>query len=530
MSFDEFDQRYFGNMVCPDCGVHHPTPKFHREMADAVTDPLARRVLINVPPYHAKSTVVTFKSTLYDLVKDPNSRTIVVSAAQDFAKAFIFQIDQALSNPEAYENEAGNLIEDFGPFFGTGSQRTKAYLYVTGRMSTEKDPTVQALGVGNQIYGRRADRIIFDDIASLENQRNPEMVLKMLEWIDKMALSRIGMRTGRAIWVGTRISSGDIYTTLVQREGYKVIKYPCILDEETQTTLWGDHFPYEDAVLKRAEMRPEDWQVVYQNVDTPGLGSSFPAEVLEECKDRELVLGQVNPNWRLFVGVDPAGGGKGSGFTAMILWGWDRDAQELYLVDIVNVRSMKAYQLKDQLIDWATNYQLTEIRVEANGVQSQLVQYNQELMGPLSQQGVRVVPHYTHSNKWDSQFGVEAMAPWYYNKKVHLPWGNADSQRRVQTFIDQLVGFPMAERSDLVMASWFAWLGVKDQMNRVQGPMFENRRVPGHVRRRRRVADSRTGKLWTPNDPDMPDFGRIDSVRPRNEIKMTNVRGSVTVY
>jgi hypothetical protein len=529
MPFEEFDQRYFGNLVCPDCGVHHDTPKFHKEIAAAVTDPGLRRCLINIPPYHAKSTVVTFKSTLYELVKDPNSRTMVVSQSQDFAKAFVFQIDQALSNPEAYANEAGNLIEDFGPFFGAASQRTKSYLYVSGRVSTEKDPTVQALGVGNQIYGRRADRIIFDDIASLDNQRNPDQVTRQLEWIDKMALSRIG-RTGKAVWVGTRISAGDIYTTLAARDGYLIIKYPCILDEEAQTTLWNDHFPYADAVLKRAEMRPEDWQVVYQNVDTPGLGSSFPAEVLEECKDREMVVGQVDPKWRLFVGIDPAGGGKQSGFTAMILWGWDREKQELFLVDMVNVRSMKAYTLKDQILDWANTYNLSEIRVESNGVQSQLVQYNQELMGPLAQRGVRIVPHYTHSNKWDPQFGVEAMAPWFYNRKVHLPWGNADSQRRVQAFIDQLVGFPMAERSDLVMAGWFGWLGIKDQMNRMPGPMFENRKMPGFVQRRRRVADVRTGKIWTPGDPAMPDFGRVDQSRPSEVKKLMNTAGTVTVY
>jgi transposase-like protein len=529
-TFDEFDKRYFGNLVCPDCGVHHEKPGFHTEIESAVLDPDIRRCLINIPPYHAKSTVVTFKSTLYELVKDPNSRTIVVSQSQDFAKAFVFQLDMALSNPEAYANEAGNLIEDFGPFFGPGSQRTKSYLYVSGRSSTEKDPTVQALGIGNQIYGRRADRIIFDDIASVDNQRNPEQVLKQLEWIDKMALSRIG-RTGKAIWVGTRISAGDIYTTLADREGYKVIKYPCILDEEAQTTLWQDHFPYADACLKRAEMRPEDWQVVYMNVDTPGLGSSFPAEVLNECKDTEHVLGQVDPRWRLFVGVDPAGGGKGSGFTAMVLLGWDRENQEVHLVDIVNTRSMKAYQFKDQLLDWADSYNLSEIRVESNGVQSQLVQYNQELMGPLAAAGVRVVPHHTHANKWDSQFGVEAIAPWFYNRKFFLPWGNADTQRRVQVLIDQLVGFPMAERSDIVMATWFSWLGVKESMKRQTGPMFEaNRRLPAHVRRRQRVLDMANNRVWTPGDPEMPNFGRMELDVPKEKIRMMNTKGYVTVY
>lgn len=529
MPFDEFDQRYFSNLVCPDCGVHHETPQFHREIVDKVFDPSVKRLLVNIPVYHSKSALVTVKSTVYDLVRDPNSRHIIVSASQDFAKTQLYSIKQWLSNPELYEGCAGNLIEDFGPFFNETSTDTQTKIYIAGRMSSEKDPSVLALGIGNQIYGRRADRIIFDDIATLENQRNPEMVIKQLEWIDKQALSRIG-RTGKAIWVGTRIRPGDIYTSLVDRDGYTVIKYPCILDEEAQTTLWPEHFPFADAALRRAEMRPEEWQLVYQNVDTPGLGSSFPLEVLEECKDREHVVGRVDPNWKLFAGLDPAGGGKQSGYTALQLLGFDRDSGDIYVVDMVNVRALKAYQLKDQILDWAHTYSLTELRVESNGIQNQLVQYNKELMTPLTQMGVRVVPHHTGTNKWDSTFGVEAMAPWFYNRKIHIPWGNADSQRRMQTMIEQFTGFPLALRSDLVMAMWFAWLGVKDSLARAAMPLYEHRHMPRHVRNRRRIADMRSGKVWHPNDPNRPDFGRDGVERPTNTFKLVNVGGEIVTW
>lgn len=842
LSFVEFDQRYFGGLICPDCHVHHEMPAFHKEISDALFTTVPR-TLINVPPYHSKSTLATVKGTIYKLVKNPNHRVIIVSASQAFAKTFMHQIKQYLSNPDMYVNCEGNLIDDYGPFINDQTQITQTILYVAGRTTAEKDPSILCIGVGNQIYGRRADEIVFDDIATLDNQRNPVQVLKQLEWIDKEALSRIGR--GKAIFVGTRISAGDIYSHLEQREGYKVIKYPCILDEEAKVTLWPEHFPYDNAVERRTEMRPEDWQLVYQNVDTPGLGSSFPAEVLEECKDREHVMGQVEQNWKLYMGLDPAGGGKQSGFTALSLLGYDRDTQDIHIVDTVNVRSMKAYQLKDQILDWTNTYQVAELRVESNGIQSQLVQFNTELMMPLTQKGVRVVPHYcadtetevlskrgwlsstdvgeedeiftlntatnrsewkpvrfvyrsayagpmvsiesrsisalvtpdhtwpvtsqnhptvltmkkttdlntsdhiplgrtstwdpepkydddivelvgwavteghfrhrdvsitigqsesanplkverlrdlltrlagytnesrqclaphfsqmvlfsvrgdlarevrgivggktlpmefimalsskqrellldtltitdgwtdcghrrfcsserslvdaysvlqalegrttgaatrnftgnpvphftiaekqasnaywvnqksttvefagdiwcpntengtflarrrgkvyftgnTHGNKWDSQFGVEAIAPWFYNRKVHIPWGNADSQRRMQGLIDQFVSFPMGTVSDQVMAFWFAWLGIKEGVARQPGPMYENRKVPGYVQRRRRVSDPATGKVWRPNDPLMPDFGRGRNDRPEPR-KLVNVAG-VSVY
>lgn len=523
--FNEFNELYFNGLICPDCGIHHVTPSFHNEIVDAVYGP-SLRVLINVPPYHSKSTLVTAKTTIHSLVENPNGRHIIVSASQSFARTFMHQIQSWFKNPELYANSARNLIEDWGPFEGT-SGWTATQLYVAGRSSSEKDPSILAMGVGNQIYGRRADRIIFDDIATLDNMRNPEQVTKTMEWIDKEALSRIG-KTGKAIFVGTRISSGDIYAHLQRRETYNVVKYPCVLDEDSKLTLWEEHFPYEMAVIRRSEMRPEDWQLVYQNVDTPGAGSSFPPEVLETCLDTTMVHGQVNPAWKLVIGLDPAGGGKQSGYTAMVLLGLDGENQHIHVVDTVNVRGMKAFQMKDQLLDWCNTYPIRELRTEVNGIQGQLIQYNQDLVVPLTQKGVRIVPHYTTGNKWDANFGVESIAPWFYNQKISIPWGSTATQHKMREMMDQFIGFPMAERSDLVMAFWFAYLACKEGLALQPGPMYGHRHVPQYVRNRRKVGDPQTGALWRPTDPNMPDFGRTDYQTPRYERKLVNVGGSIS--
>lgn len=524
--FWTFHEMYFGNLLCPDCGEHHETPQVHKEIIDAVYGP-DLRVLINVPPYHAKTTLVTVMTTVHSLVENPNSRHLLVSDSQPFAKSFMHSIQQWMKNPELYASSPRNLIEDFGPFEGPGWTSTQ--MYVAGRVSSEKDPSVSVAGVGNQIYGRRAERVIFDDIASSDNQRNPEQVTKMLEWIDKMALSRIG-KTGKAIWAGTRVGSGDIYSHLQMRENYRVVKFPCILDEEAQTTLWPDHFPFVSAAFRRAEMRPEDWQLVYQNVDTPGAGSSFPPEVLEECLDTERVHGQVNPSWRLVIGLDPAGAGKQSGYTAMVLLGLDTEQNMINVVDVVNVRSMKAPQMKDQILDWCNTYQVRELRTEVNGIQGQLIQYNNDLVVPLTNKGVRIVPHYTTGNKWDPQFGVESIAPWFYNRKISIPWGSTQTQHKMREMMDQFIGFPMAERSDLVMAFWFAYLACKEGIASMPGPMYGNRKVPKYVRNRRRVADPTTGALWRPNDPNIPDFGRVDPFHPQVTKQLVNVNRGVRVY
>ena len=487
-TFEEFCSHYLQNWSCPDCGVHHDMPDFHKDFTEAITGD-HHRVVINCPPYHSKSTLISVWHTVYDICRNPNLRTLLVSKSLPFARTFMHSISEMLMNPDLYA-DGPSIIDDWGPFKPDGqSSWSSEQIYVEGRTTAEKDPTVAVLGVGQQIYGRRADVIKFDDVATLDNQRNPDRVAAMLEWFDKEALSRIG-RSGKAIWVGTRVTPGDVYSTLATRPGYKVLKFPCIVDDTTEEMLWGEHFPYEQALIHRSEMRPADFQLIYQQVDIPGVGASFTQDMIDASKDTTRVAGHFDSGWRLIAGLDPAGGGKGSGYTAFSLVGVDLSTGKRYLVDSLAVRQMKAPQMKDQLLEWTDRYPIYEWRVESNGVQSQLVQYDVELTQALAKRGVRVVPHQTHGNKWDPQFGVESIAPLMETGLFSIPWGNAPSTQVFQPLIEEMIAFPMGTVSDRVMSLWFADLGCRDLLKRAHLPMFHERmHVPNRIKRQRRVID-----------------------------------------
>lgn len=527
--FPEFVRKYFGTLECPDCGRHHELPDFHVEMMEALAGP-DKRLLVNMPPYHSKSTVATVQHTVYELCRDPNTRVLVVSKSQKLAERFLYQITKYLSDPNVYPDDA-NLLLDWGPFNTGGEQWNKQQLYIAGRQSAEKDPSVSALGVGGHIYGIRADTIKFDDIADLENQRNAERVKEMLTWCTQEAASRVG-RNGKLQFIGTRISAGDIYSYLQDLPSFKTVRYPCILDEEKKLTLWPDHFPFDSAALQRESMSIEQWQLVYQNVDTPGFGASFPPEVVEATYDASRPLGHYDPRWALVAGLDPAGANSQSGYTALVLVGVDLQSGMRYLVDLVAVKQMKAPQLRDQIFDWADKYPLRELRVESNGLQSQLVQYNQEILGHLTSRGTRVVPHITTGhNKWDPQFGVESMASMFINRQISLPTQDVASRNRIRPLVEQLQAFPMGAVSDLVMAFWFAELGIRETFQRASLPMFDPRmRLPNRVASKRRVFDfaERTVKGAPAVEPA---WGRpmFPNSEPATEHKLVNVSGSVFV-
>jgi hypothetical protein len=71
------------------------------------------RLLVNVPPNHAKSMTVTINYVTYRIAKDPNINVLVVSKTQEQAKKFLYAIKQRLTHPRY-----ADLQVAFGPVDG----------------------------------------------------------------------------------------------------------------------------------------------------------------------------------------------------------------------------------------------------------------------------------------------------------------------------------------------------------------------------------------------------------------------------
>lgn len=518
----DFVRRYFGGLQCWDCHVHHEVPEYHFEMLEAATDPSIKRLMVNLPPGHAKSWNLTTLSTVYEIVKDRNSMTGIVSAGSDLAAAFVGQIANLLTVPELYENSAGNLIDDFGPFRDTDSAWTADFFYVSRRTSHEKDPTVKAYGIGSRLYGPRLHRMILDDVADTDNQVNPDQIAKQLLKITREADSRVG-NNGKLIIAGTRVQPGDLYTHLLQLEGYTRIRYPVIVDANAQLTLWPEHFDFAAAQKKRKDLTPEGFELIWQNSELPSVGAAFTRDQLEKCHDPDRILGEVPPNVQILLGLDLAGSGPQSGYTALVCLALDRQTSKRYLIDIVNQRQMRPAQLKAQLLEWAERYKPYALVVEQNGLQQQLVQNNEDLLFPLAERGVRVTGHQTHGKasrggKWDDEWGVASMGPMVHNTQLSLPWGmDANTRRKVGMLEDQMVQFPSKTvPQDILMALWFAELSARDAWQAQLISAFDPRTTkkwPPRILNKRKVISFGEGvrtptnaevqgySMWSPNAP-----------------------------
>jgi len=459
------------------------------------------RVLINVPPEHAKSTTITTNYVLYTIVTDPNKRVIIVSKTQGMARKFLGAIKTRLSHP-AYMK----LQTAFGPNGGYKADATQwsaDMIYLgTGRDSGEKDPTVQALGMGSQIYGARADLIVVDDAVMGANAHEWE---KQLEWLQKEVITRLG-RHGKLIIVGTRVAPVDLYKMLRdpgQWSGgvtpFTYCAMPAVLEFDEKPTQWKTLWPEtdqqenskDDALAngnfpkwdgpslfkRRSQVSPSVWAMVYQQEDVTEDAIFSPTCVAGSVngmrKRGPLKSGTPGHPQRVeggytVIGLDPAMAGA----TGAVVATYNKADGKIYVLDCVNMTEPSPRKIQDLIEDWVEKYRPQELRIEINAHQKAYA-LDDNLRNYLAQWGCQLNSHFTGKNKWDTNFGVASMAALFGNTRdgrfqdnnlIELP--SNEGSEGLKTLVQELITWKPDTRNptDCVMALWFAVIRIRELM------------------------------------------------------------------
>jgi hypothetical protein len=505
--FPEFSEKFLGVQVFPhqkhwidllegrEPEDVHPAISYEPGSSDLI--------IVNTPPEHAKSTTITVNYAVYRICQNPNIRIMIVSKTQAMAQKFLLSIKNRLTHPR-YQD----LQLTFGPPGGYEKnsdswKQDLIYLSSESRDSGEKDPTVQAVGIRGHIYGARADLIIMDDCVDHTNAHEYE---KQIDWIQSEVMSRIDNDGGRLLVVGTRLRPRDLYSELRDPMRYPdetspwtYFAQPAVLefadDSKDWVTLWaktnmppvsGNGVPDEDGLYdkwtgpalhkKRSRMSPNLWAMVYQQQQVHE-DSAFPSDAIKGVINGARNIGiipkgkhGVRPNGMdgliVVAGLDPAG----SGYTAAVVLGLDVSTQKRYLLDVSNVAGMKPDEIRGLIKDWTERYRVTEWRVEKNAFQTMLTQ-DREVREFLTRSGSMLREHHTGQNKWDSDFGVASLTTLFYgwdegNALIEFP--STHSSEGLKALIEQLVTWypdsPKSQKTDTVMAFWFAELGCRDRL------------------------------------------------------------------
>ena len=505
ISFEDFCEQFLETKLFD----HHKTwvdlvegrePRFiHPSMTyeQAATN----RILINVPPEHAKSTVLTINYVTYRLCIDPNVRIIIVSKTQGMARKFLSAIKTRLSHPNWTKMQVS-----FGPNGGYKADSptwSADMIYLgAGRDSGEKDPTVQALGFGSQIYGARADLIILDDVVMNANAHEWE---KQIEWLQKEVITRLG-RHGKLLIVGTRVAPIDLYKMIRDGEQwtggktpFTYMSMPAVLEFDEDPGKWKTLWPWTDRAegekdepneqglypkwdgpslfTRRSEVAPSVWAMVYQQEDVQS-DSIFSPTIVAGCVNGMRKRGPLRRDTAghpqnidstyTIIGFDPAVTGR----SAFVAVSYNRSDGKIYVLDCVNMVDPSPQKENALIKEWVERFKPQEFRVEINAHQKYYAM-DTELRNYLATYGCQLNSHFTGKNKWDVGFGVASMASLFGsardgrfqdNNIIELP--SNEGSEGLKSLVQQLIIWKPDTKNptDCVMALWFAVIRCRELM------------------------------------------------------------------
>jgi hypothetical protein len=479
-------------------GWMHPSMKYEPGLA-------SNRILINIPPNHAKSITITVDYVTWQVVRNPNFRVLIVSQTQQLAADFLYAIKQRLTHP-MYEDLQSAYAAGVG--FNSKSASWQATRVTFGselRESSEKDPNIEAIGIGGQIYGKRADMIIVDDAVTLKNANEFE---KQIRWLTQDVRSRLNP-TGKLVVIGTRVSAMDLYRELRNEDRYpgglvpwKYLAMPALLKTDEDPDKWETLWPASDAPFdgqmesdkneeglyprwngrnlynERQAMDASTWALVYQQQDISD-DAIFDPVCVRGSIDGMRKAGRLVPGnpghprdvngFSFICGLDPAMVGD----TAVVCYAVDRVTHKRYIVDAIKITRPTPAAIRQLIFDWTSLYQPSEWIVEKNAFQSFLTQ-DEGIRQNLASRGVLLREHHTGTNKWDSGFGVASMSTLFGTKQhdgkhhrdnlIHLP---SDQTENVKALIEQLITWSPTTKgkTDMVMALWFCEIRAREMLN-----------------------------------------------------------------
>jgi hypothetical protein len=511
ITFAQFRERFLHNKTFPhqqnlvdmiEVGKPswlHPSMKYEPGLAN-------NRILLNIPPNHAKSMTITIDYVTWQVCKNPNFRVLIVSQTQRLAADFLYAIKQRLTHPQ-YEALQSAYAAGIG--FKSKSASWQATRVTFGdelRESGEKDPNIEAVGIGGQIYGKRADMIIVDDAVTLSNANDFE---RQIKWLTQDVRSRLNP-SGKLIIIGTRVASVDLYKELRNEDRYpgglvpwSYLAMPALLDSNDDPDKWETLWPASDQPFdgqkeeekdpvtgfyprwngrnlynERQSMDASTWALIYQQQDISDDAAFDPVCVRGSIdgmrKSGKLIAGHPGHprdlnGFTYICGLDPAMIGD----TAAICYAIDRATSKRYIVDAIKITRPSPAAIRNLIFDWTSLYSPSEWIVEKNAFQSFLTQ-DEGIKMHLASKGVQFKEHHTGSNKWDAGFGVASMATLFGTKQhdgkhhrdnlIHLP---SDQTENIKALIEQLITWSPTTKgkTDMVMALWFCEIRAREMLN-----------------------------------------------------------------
>lgn len=476
-------------------GNPYITRGFHRAWIRAILEAIftGGRQMILSPPRHGK-TQLLIDFCIWQICRDPNIRILWIAANGQLVEDWISAIEDQLENNEGLRRAYLAPGQDWKPQSRSGKSWSRSQFTIATRTVTGiGGATMTGIGREGRILSRNVDFMIVDDIEDHGSTVQPGSRENTRKWFATEAGSR-KEETTAVVVIGSRQHPDDLYGHLIQNPEWSVI-----VEEAHQSSCTKD--PLDETLhidcMLFSELRSYTWLMgqkrsfeitggeslflmVYQNVAMAEGLVIFDIDEMKKCYTSRDI-GQIPPAVELVAGLDPAI----AGFQAAVLWGYQRTTDRFFLIDLDNTPGAGIPGWRDLIQKWFDTYNLRHWVVEDTAAQRGYMQ-DDWVVKFKNANHVHIEGHHTSTNKWDSHYGVSAMAR-LFNEEVHwqnpnnqqteilrrvdLPYGTPAAKSKIDLFIAQAAHFSAVAsanrntrrgyKADVIMAAWFPMKAIR---------------------------------------------------------------------
>ena len=262
------------------------------EHLQAVHDGQIQNLLINVPPGHMKSLLVSvfFPAWLWGPGGCPDWRMIFASYAQNLA------VRDSMKTRAVIESSWFQSL--FSPDWELCDDHNSKSSFANTASGFR-----MCAGVGGQSTGHRGDLLVVDDPLNAKEQQSEAVREEVLFWWDQAFANRLNnLRTGRRIIIMQRLHVKDLAGHVLEREPerWTHLRLPSLFEPERRCVTsigWSDPrkdsgellfpkmFPAEIIESEKKRLRPMGFSGQHQQQPTPDEGIKFKRQWFRYFED-----------------------------------------------------------------------------------------------------------------------------------------------------------------------------------------------------------------------------------------------------
>lgn len=423
----------------------HEYVAFVAHHLEEVADGTIKRLVLSMPPRHAKTLLGSICLSAWVLAHKPSSQLLLISYGQELADKIAYSIREILKS------------DWFRRVFDTRIAKGKLTDVVT-----TAGGGVRSVSVEGGVTGLGADYIIIDDAVQIKDCNNVRQLQRINELFDSEIRTRLNNpKRGAIVIVAHRLAEDDLPGHALSQGGWKEVRLPLIAPRSrTYKTRNGlvwkrkkgellrpDAFTSRDIERLRAAKQPD-----FETLQQQNPGGRDPLQIKAEHLGH-FEKADLPPGSPTVLSIDPGQkGGRAHSFS--VLQAWAPHSGRYCLLD--QWREQARYpELRKQVRRFIRKYRPSVVLVEETGQGPAL------LSEIKPQQGMKIMPITPLEDKVSRlREHRKKLCAGSVQLPQDAPWAS--------TFIEEVTLFPYATFDDQVdaMTQFLDWVVVNPELKK----------------------------------------------------------------